>query len=359
MNHPAHFHLFRNTIASLSKGGNKIIVAVKNKDVLLSLIKEIDNKVLVINRRDTPKRRGVIANLLWLIQNNIAIYAICQKCHPDILVGCNYATSQIGRLLSIPSLTFAEDDWFITKEIARIGYTFTSTLLSPISCNMDPFKHKTIYYHGFHKLAYLHPDVFNSKRKKLKIDMKETQYFLIRLSAFNAYHDHNVKGLHPLLLKKVIDILKPHGKIFLSLEDGLNIGFEEYRLQIDPNDMHHFLANAALFIGDSQSMAVESAMLGVPNIRFNDFVGKIGVLNEIENKWSLSTGIHSSKEMLLLETIKDHVDNNYYLNEYQVRRKAMLNEKINVSKFMTWFIINYPRSVSILHNNPDYQVRFI
>ncbi len=36
----------------------------------------------------------------------------------------------------------------------------------------------------------------------------------------------------------------------------------------------------------------------------------------------------------------------------------MLEDKIDVSAFMTWFIENHPESADIMKNNPDYQFRF-
>lgn len=40
LGHPAHFHLFKNIIANLKADGNQVIVAIKKKDVLETLLKE-------------------------------------------------------------------------------------------------------------------------------------------------------------------------------------------------------------------------------------------------------------------------------------------------------------------------------
>ena len=42
-------------------------------------------------------------------------------------------------------------------------------------------------------------------------------------------------------------------------------------------------------------MAVEAAMLGTPSLRFNDFAGKIGVLEELEHKYELTFAIPPSE----------------------------------------------------------------
>jgi hypothetical protein len=44
--------------------------------------------------------------------------------------------------------------------------------------------------------------------------------------------------------------------------------------------------------------------------------------------------------------------------EFQLRRKKMLSEKIDFAQFLTWFIENYPKSKEVLRKNPDYQYRF-
>jgi hypothetical protein len=36
----------------------------------------------------------------------------------------------------------------------------------------------------------------------------------------------------------------------------------------------------------------------------------------------------------------------------------MLRDKIDVTAFMVWFIENYPDSVNIMKENPEYQDRF-
>ena len=43
---------------------------------------------------------------------------------------------------------------------------------------------------------------------------------------------------------------------------------------------------------------------------------------------------------------------------FQKRRQKMLKDKINVTAFMIWFVENYPESVKIMKENPDYQYRF-
>ena len=43
---------------------------------------------------------------------------------------------------------------------------------------------------------------------------------------------------------------------------------------------------------------------------------------------------------------------------WQKRRENMLNDKIDVTAFMVWFIENYPESVEQMKINPSYQKHF-
>ena len=133
---------------------------------------------------------------------------------------------------------------------------------------------------------------------------------------------------------------------------------DSYRIDIDPTYIHHFLAYAQMYIGDSQSMAVEAALLGTPGIRFNDFAGEIGVLNDLEYKYGLTNSFKTSYEDGFFSAVENMLNNKNLRKEYQSRRLEMLKDKINVLRFFVWFIENYPESREIMRQNPDYHHNF-
>ena len=125
--------------------------------------------------------------------------------------------------------------------------------------------------------------------------------------------------------------------------------------------MHHVMAFSSLYIGDSQTMAAEAGVLGVPFVRYNDFVGRIGYLNELENDFHLGFGIRASEEgsdEKMYKVVEDLLNMPNLKEEWQTRRQKMLSEKIDYAQFLTWFIENYPESHRIMKDNPDYQFRF-
>ena len=181
------------------------------------------------------------------------------------------------------------------------------------------------------------------------------------------------------MIERLVKVLEPHGRIYITSERPLEPQFEQYRIKINPLDMHHVMAFASLYIGDSQTMAAEAGVLGVPFVRFNDFVGRIGYLRELEDTYHLGFGIKATplpnSNPQLVPQLNNSTSNNalreqpsgpeamYEIVEqlvamdaaerralYQQRRQKMLSDKIDCAKFLTYFIENYPESVAETKN---------
>ena len=105
-------------------------------------------------------------------------------------------------------------------------------------------------------------------------------------------------------------------------------------------------------------MAAEAGVLGVPFIRFNDFVDRISYLQELEENYKLGYGIKASEPSILFDRVRKLLELEGRQLLFQHRRIKMLEDKIDLSKFMVWFIENYPNSVQIMKENPDYQFNF-
>jgi len=159
-------------------------------------------------------------------------------------------------------------------------------------------------------------------------------------------------------------LLMKNGQIYITSERPLEPQFEKYRIKINPLDMHHVMAFASLYIGDSQTMAAEAGVLGVPFVRFNDFVGRIGYLRELEDKYQLGYGIKASAEGSvdqLCSRVEELVSMPSAERKavFQERRQTMLSDKIDCAKFLTWFTENYPNSATEVKTaTPEWWSRF-
>lgn len=335
LGHPAHFHLYKNTIADLQRDGHQTYILIRKKDILEDLLKA--SGLNYVNILPSGRKSAItLALRLW------RVFWFTLRHRVNILVGSTPEVAQVAWLLRRRSVVMAEDDAAIVPQFIKAVKPFADQYLSPVSCNNGPLEGKTTHYEGFHKLAYLHPCRFTPDPAVVdRYFPHDHPYFLLRFAQLNAYHDvsAHAHGITDTIARKLVEMLAPHGDVYITSERPLPAGLEEHRLQINPLDIHHIMAFAKIYIGDSQSMAVEAAMLGTPSIRFNDFAGRIGVLEELEKKYQLTVGIPTSDPDRLYNTVSMMLTEN--LKEtFQRRREKMLSDKIDVASFFTNFIEN-------------------
>lgn len=355
LNHPAHYHLCINTIRNLKNDGHQVLILARKKDVLLDLLKNEDYDLVPIK-----KGKSIIEKLSLSRRTNQFVLDYIKEKKPDFVTGTGIfcQASKFG----IPAYIMVEDDIMLNLPIFMTGvfyYTRYAGVLSPISCNNALWNKKTVKYAGYHELAYLHPNHFVPDKAVVeKYFPTSKPYFILRFAQLNAYHDVGVTGINTDIAQHLIGMLKPHGDIYITSERPLEPQFEQYRIKIDPLDMHHVMAFAQLYIGDSQTMAAESGVLGVPFVRFNGFVGKIGYLRDLEDVYQLGYGVKTNEVDRLYQVVEELLEMPDRKEVYQARRQKMLSEKIDCAQFLTWFIENYPESKRIMKENPDYQYRF-
>ena len=118
------------------------------------------------------------------------------------------------------------------------------------------------------------------------------------------------------------------------------------------------MAFASLFVGDSQTMTSEAALLGVPAIKCNTFAGDLSVPNELEVKYGLCYAYHPKDFDAFFNHVKRLLDNPDTKIEWSRKRDIYLHDKIDVSAYFSWFIDNYPESRKIIKDNPNYQFSF-
>ncbi len=354
--HPAHFHLIKNTYNHLKEKGIDVRIVIKRKDILEKLLLNSKIKYYSISNHEYNTRLLKGANSILRL---IKYIFFVKKNKFDLLVGTSWESSKVSKLLNVESICLNEDDASVVPFFANQAYPAASTILTPSSCDNGVFNQKSIKYSSYHELAYLHPNNFVPIKKIVeKYFSLDKPYFVIRFAKLKAHHDKGIKGININIAKTLINILKPFGKIYITSERGLERELEPYRININPLDMHHILAFADMYIGDSQTMSAEAGVLGTPFIRYNDFVGKIGYLNELENKYRLGFGFKTNQTQEMFIKIKELLNTPNLKQEFQKRRQKMLADKIDVTAFMVWFVENYPKSVQVMKKNPRYQYNF-
>lgn len=339
LGHPAHFHLFKNVIKSLKEKGHLVYILIKKKDVLEELLIESGfeyQNILPDGRKDSLY--GIALGQFKQFQK---LLRFCIKNKPDILIGSTPTVAQVALVLRLPSIVLSEDDAEAVSLFAKTTYPFASHILSPDSCNNGKWDKKTVKYNSYHELAYLHPKHFSPDRSIVNKYLNvECQYFLLRFSSLNAYHDTDISGITTDVAIKIINKIEPYGRVLISSERKLPKDFEKYRVSINPAQMHHFLAFAKFYIGDSQTMAAEAGVLGTPFIRVNDFVGRLGYLDELENKYKLGFGILPSNVNDIFTKIDLLLNSPNLKDDWSKKQEIMLMDKCDFSEYLCNYITN-------------------
>ena len=201
-------------------------------------------------------------------------------------------------------------------------------------------------------MTYLHPSIFNSNESEINHLLNlEKDFSLLRFSSLKAHHDTGIKGLEIDIIRKLISKLLQIGEVYISSEIDLPDDLQKYKLKIPPKYIHTILKHSKILISDSQSMSMEAAMLGTPSIRFNDFVGRISVLNELEEIYGLTFGIKPTNTKLLFSKTDFLLNQPDIKTLFKERRDKMINDKIDVLSFFCWLIDNYPQSLNIIKQN--------
>lgn len=358
LGHPAHFHLYKNVIKNLKSDGYEVDVLIKKKENLEQLLKNSGipyHNILREGRKDSKFGMGLgVVKRMWRLLGFVI------RRRPLLLTGTSVENSYIGPLMRIPVVYCGEDDAAVIPLQAKMCYPGANTILTPNVCDDGKWNSKTTSYPSYHELAYLHPNHFTPSADIVREQgiNPDKPYAIMRFVKLKANHDDNVQGINLQVALRLIEIMKPHMDIYITSERPLEPELEPFRIQINPIYMHDVMAYASLYIGDSQTMAMEAAVLGVPAIRFNDFVGKIGVMAELEDGelngkripcYNLGIGILASEKDAverLCKTVQEVMAMQPAKRKelWQARRQKMLAEKIDYAKFLTWFIENYPSS---------------
>ena len=351
LNHPAHFHLFKNIIKILNKEGHSIYISARSKDILTSLLDK-SNLTYFLLKKTSNRFLDHSKNLNTLIK-------VFKEKKIDIAIGVSVLIAQASKFSTTNSIVLDDDDIKTTRMFAFMSHSFANHVVSPVILQNERNRTKDLFHHSLHELAYLHPRCFNADRKTLEYYHleKDEFYSILRLSALKAQHDIGEKGISYEQSLIILKELETKGKVFISSEKELPNELKKYAI-IEPENFHHLLAFSKILVCDSQTVASEAAVLGIPSIRINTFVGRISYLEELENKFELTFGFRPHDFGNAIKKIQNLVNQKDCHLVFQKRRKKMLSEKIDLTAFIVWLIENYPQSTKIMKENPSYQYNF-
>ena len=346
--HPAHVHLFKYFASEMKKKGNEVLFTARSKESEIYLLEKYNLPFKSFGRHYKTR----IGKIIGLFKFNILMLGMALKFKPDYFIshGSIYA-AHIAWLLHKKHISLEDTG---NMEQVRLYLPFTSVVLTS-NCFHKNLGKKQLKYHGYHELAYLHPNRYkkNTNIRNLLGIQDNKPYIILRFVSWNATHDKGQNGLSEEYKLKLVATLEKKAVLLISSENKLPDLLLKYQILLSPEKMHDVLADASLFIGEGATMASECAVLGTPVIYINSM--EAGTIDEQE-KYGLIYHFRSSEGVI--EKALDLLNIPTLKADFKQKRAVMLKDKIDVTAFLVWFVENYPESDRVIRKTPTYQNRF-
>jgi predicted glycosyltransferase len=332
----------------MEKKGHEIFFTVRDKEHELYLLSTYGFKYRSFGRH----RKSKIGKIMGLFSFNIKMLRTALSFKPDIFLshGSIYA-AQIAWLLNKPHISMEDTG---NMEQVCLYRPFTKVILTPMT--FDKYLgSKQIQLKTYHELAYLNSLYFKKSPGVLKLlNIKQGEnYCIIRLVSWNATHDAGKAGLSEIELTEIVNFLSSKMKVFISSEQKLSPDLLKYKLTLSPDIIHDVLAFSSLVISEGATLAAEAGFLGIPTIYINP-------QQTCNNKELEENGcvFNFKNGNGVLEKAKDIISDLNIKTIIEINSSKLVNNKIDLTLFMVWFIENYPKSFQFMKENPEYQDNF-
>ena len=352
--HPAQVHNFRLVREELIQDGHQVFWLTTPKDIATNLL---DIYGIPYERLLKPGK-GIISKAWTLIRNVLFVMRYLRRNHIDMAVTrtCPYTTIA-AKLCGVKHIITGDTEhaahklkWFSDR---------VDTVVLP-DCFWFELRKDELRFPGNTELYYTHPKRFTPKPVWDLLGIEpDTRFAIVRFVKWDAWHDTQLVGGFTLEQKReLIARLQQHMRVFISSESELPADLEPFRIQIPIERMHDVQAAAALFVGESATMASESVCLGTPAI-YIDEVGRgytdeeareglLWMFRPVANRAALKEGepdwISGGVEECI-DKAEEIASAGFDREAYAERHKKWLARKIDCTGFLTWFIEQYPSSV--------------
>ena len=323
--HPGHVHLLRHLAAELIKRGHSLHYSVRDIPVAKRLMEHYGMTPYV----DLGAKSDTLGGkALAVLRQDAQLLRYVKKNHIELGLSSGISLCHIAQVTPLKSIVFDDDDDNVEPLVTRFEHPFATAVFTP-DCITRKTR-KAVYYPGTHELAYLHPSRFNPDPTVLqRAGLHEGErFFVMRFVALKGHHDVGQEGLSIGQKQAIVQTLKAYGRVIITSERTLEPEFEQYRLPVPPEEIHSLMAYSSMFVGDSQTMTSEAAILGVPALKCNTFAGRLSVPNMLENKYKLCHSFLPSQfgEMMQkMQTLLD-ADGIALRNEWMQKRDALLKD---------------------------------
>lgn len=326
LGHPAHVHLFRNAAQDWLAQGHRVLFSALDREMILYLL-----DVYRLPYRVTYKRRrGRLALLVELAFRALATWRIARQFQADLFVSFGNPTVGLpARLMGKPYLALTDTEH--ATEQHALFKPFATVIATPTVFNRD-LGPKQVRYAGYHELAYLHPDEFTPDPAALEpLGLTHGDcFFVVRFVAWGATHDVGQHGFSLDEKRALLRELAAYGRVLLSVEGDVDPEFQPYVTAFPPEQIHHLLAFATLYVGEGGTMLTEAAILGTPALFVSSL--RAGNWDDLRDNYGLlyfydsgQEALQKARELLALPDLKQ---------QWAEKRARLLADKINPTPWL-------------------------
>ena len=152
--HPAHVHYYRNLAGLLTSRGHQVYWSIKDLPVIKHLLDHYGFQYETLSK----KSDGLTGKLFKQLHFTYKLYRFCRSKKIDLAIGTSATITHLSKISKIKSLVFDDDDDEVQPLVTKYVNPFASTLVSPDVLQGKRKRKDTVFYPGYHELAYLHPN---------------------------------------------------------------------------------------------------------------------------------------------------------------------------------------------------------
>lgn len=298
LNHPKHYYQFKYIMSILEKRGHSVLVLARDKDVLLKVLQEegVPYRVFGVHKESIS---GKVFSSFSIFRH---YKRIAKEFSPDVIVSkASLYGTLVARMLGCKSFIFPDSE--VVKLTNNVVAPMATWIVTPEPFTLD-FGKKHLRIKGLFEDCYLSPEVLSIDDCYPQEHNLQCPYAILRFVGWTANHDVNNNGFSLDEKIALADSISKYMTVYISSEKVLPPELAKYKLSTPAAQIHDVLANADLYVGDSQTMATEAALLGTPAIRSNSFVGENDMSNfkMLEKKFGLLFNIRDFKSVLAMAT---------------------------------------------------------
>jgi uncharacterized protein len=322
--HPAHVHQFTPVAREAMARGMGVLFLGRAKDVTLPLLEASGLPFVTLAAPEEPRTRWRDAReLLGRVR---AIRREIARTGATVLLTRNPS----GVLAGLGTRTWTVFD---TDDGRSVGlhYLLAAPFADVVTTSTyDPAHHGpgTLRYRGFKALTFLHPDRFRPDPDvRQRLGVPSGPLSVVRFSAHDASHDRRITGLERSSRSELLERLRSSSTVVLSVEghaprllprrspsrmatgSPADLGRGDHQgegeRELPAAEFLQLLADASLCVGDSQSVAAEAAMLGIPALRLSGFTGRTWYLGVLEERFGLLRNFRPGEDAVLLAAVTD------------------------------------------------------